>query len=44
MLPITHASWVNSAITGHIARADELADVPLALETASANAVSGAQG
>ena len=44
MLPITHASWVNSAITGHIARADELADVPLALETASANAVSGVQG
>jgi hypothetical protein len=44
MLPITHASWVNSAITGHIARADERAGVPLALETAPAKAVSGAQG
>ena len=44
MLPITHAAWVNSAITGHITRADEFASVPLALETAPAKAVSGAQG
>ena len=32
MLPLTHASSVNPAIAGHIARADELAGVPLALE------------
>jgi pimeloyl-ACP methyl ester carboxylesterase len=44
MLPLTHASWVNSAIAGHIARADELAGVPLALEAVLAEAVSGAQG
>ena len=29
MLPLTHGAWVNSAIAGHIARADELAGVPL---------------
>ena len=33
MLPLTHASSVNAAIAGHIARADELAAVPLALES-----------
>jgi pimeloyl-ACP methyl ester carboxylesterase len=40
MLPLTHASSVNPVIARHIARADELAGVPLALETAPANAVS----
>ena len=35
MLPLTHASSVNPAIAGHIARADELAGVPLAREAAS---------
>ena len=39
MLPITHASIVNPEIARHIARADELADVPLALE-----AVAGGGG
>ena len=42
MLPLTHASSVNALIAGHIARADELATVPLALETALSEAVSGA--
>ena len=36
MLPLTHAPSVNSAIAQHIARADELAGVPLALEAAQA--------
>jgi pimeloyl-ACP methyl ester carboxylesterase len=40
MLPLTHASTVNAAITRHIARADELAAVPLAVEAALAEAVS----
>ena len=40
MLPLTHASSINPAIARHIARADELAGVPLALETAPADAVS----
>ena len=44
MLPLTHASSVNPAIAGHIARADELADVPLALEAALAEAVSRGGG
>jgi pimeloyl-ACP methyl ester carboxylesterase len=44
MLPLTHASSVNPAIAGHIARADELAGVPLALEAAPAEAVSRAEG
>jgi hypothetical protein len=44
MLPLTHASSVNRAITRHIARADELAAVPLAVEAALAEAVSLAQG
>jgi len=39
MLPLTHASAVNPAIARHIARADELAGVPLALEAAPAEAV-----
>jgi pimeloyl-ACP methyl ester carboxylesterase len=30
MLPLTHASVVNPVIASHIARADELAGVPLA--------------
>ncbi|WP_108522266.1 alpha/beta fold hydrolase [Bradyrhizobium algeriense] len=40
MLPLTHASSVNPAIAGHIARADELAGVPLAAEAAPAEAIS----
>jgi pimeloyl-ACP methyl ester carboxylesterase len=44
MLPLTHASSVNPAIARHIARADELAGVPLALEAAPAEAVSLAEG
>ena len=44
MLPLTHASSINPAIARHIARADELAGVPLALETAPAEAVSRAEG
>jgi len=40
MLPLTHASSVNPAIARHIARADELAGVPLAVEAALAEAVS----
>jgi len=44
MLPLTHASSVNPAIARHIARADELAGVPLALEAARAGAVSRAEG
>ena len=44
MLPLTHASSVNPAIARHIARADELAGVPLAVEAALAEAVSLAQG
>ena len=44
MLPLTHASSVNRAITRHIARADELAAVPLAVEAALAEAVSLAEG
>ena len=44
MLPLTHASSVNPAIARHIARADELAAVPLAVEAALAEAVSLAQG
>ena len=40
-----HASSVNPAIARHIARADELAGVPLAVEAALAEAaVSLAQG
>ena len=35
MLPLTHASSLNPAIARHIARADELAGVPLALEAAT---------
>ena len=34
MLPLTHASSVNTAIARHISRADELANVPLAVEAA----------
>jgi pimeloyl-ACP methyl ester carboxylesterase len=34
MLPLTHASSLNPAIAGHIARADELAGVPLARDAA----------
>jgi pimeloyl-ACP methyl ester carboxylesterase len=44
MLPLTHASTINPAIARHIARADELAGVPLALEAAMAEAVSRAEG
>jgi len=44
MLPLTHASSINPAIARHIARADELAGVPLALEAAPAEAVSRAEG
>jgi pimeloyl-ACP methyl ester carboxylesterase len=44
MLPLTHFSSVNSAIAQHIARADELAGVPLAGEAAPAEAVSLAEG
>ena len=40
MLPLTHAAIVNPAIARHIARADELAAVPLAVEAALAEAVS----
>ncbi len=40
MLPLTHASAVNAAVIRHIARADELAAVPLAVEAALAEAVS----
>jgi pimeloyl-ACP methyl ester carboxylesterase len=40
MLPLTHASTVNPAIARHIARADELAGVPLALQAAPAEAAS----
>jgi pimeloyl-ACP methyl ester carboxylesterase len=36
MLPLTHAASVNPTIARHIARADELAGVPLALEAALA--------
>jgi len=39
MLPLTHAASVNAAIARHIARADELANVPLAVEAAMAAAV-----
>ena len=39
MLPLTHASSVNPAIAQHIARADELAAVPLAVEAALAETV-----
>jgi pimeloyl-ACP methyl ester carboxylesterase len=42
MLPLTHAPSANALIARHIARADELATVPLALETALSEAVSGA--
>ena len=44
MLPLTHAASVNPLIAAHIARADELAAVPLALETALSKAVSAARG
>jgi pimeloyl-ACP methyl ester carboxylesterase len=44
MLPLTHASTVNSAIVRHIARADKLAGVPLAGEAAPVEAVSMAEG
>jgi pimeloyl-ACP methyl ester carboxylesterase len=44
MLPLTHASTVNAAIARHIARADELAAVPLAVEASMAKAVSLAEG
>ena len=40
MLPLTHASSINPVIARHIARADELAGVPLALTAAPAEAVS----
>jgi pimeloyl-ACP methyl ester carboxylesterase len=40
MLPLTHASTVNPAIARHIARADELAGVPLAREAVPTVAVS----
>ena len=43
MLPLTHASSINPAIVRHIARADELAGVPLAVEPAPAEAVSMAE-
>jgi pimeloyl-ACP methyl ester carboxylesterase len=44
MLPLTHASAVNPVVARHIARADELAGVPLAAEAALAEAVSLAEG
>ena len=44
MLPLTHPSSVNPAIARHIARADELAGVPLAAVAAPAEAVSRAEG
>ncbi|MEH2494528.1 pimeloyl-ACP methyl ester carboxylesterase [Bradyrhizobium sp. AZCC 1678] len=44
MLPLTHALSVNSAIAQHIARADDLAGVPLAGEAAPAEAVTLAEG
>ena len=44
MLPITHAALVNPLISEHIARADELAAVPLALDTAFLEVVGGARG
>jgi len=44
MLPLTHASTINPTIARHIARADELAAVPLAVEAALAEAVSLAEG
>lgn len=40
MLPLTHASSVNPVIARHIARADELAGVPLALDAVPAEPVS----
>ena len=40
MLPLTHASIVNPVIARHIARADELAGVPLAAAAALPEAVS----
>jgi len=43
MLPLTHASSINPAIARHIARADELAGVPLALD-AALTAVAPAEG
>ena len=39
MLPLTHASSINPAIARHIASADELAGVPLALDATLAAAV-----
>ena len=44
MLPITHASSVNPPIARHVARADELAGVPLAATPAPAEALSQAEG
>ena len=44
MLPITHASSVNPPIARHVARADELAGVPLAAAAAPAEALSQAEG
>ena len=44
MLPLTHAWSVDPAIARHIARADELAGVSLAVEAALADAVSLAEG
>jgi pimeloyl-ACP methyl ester carboxylesterase len=43
MLALTHAWTINPAIARHIARADELAGVPLALEPAQAEVVSLAE-
>jgi pimeloyl-ACP methyl ester carboxylesterase len=43
MLPLTHASTINPVIARHIARADELAGVPLAVATALPEAVSLAE-
>ena len=44
MLPLTRASSLNPALARHIARADERAGVPLALEAAPTEAVSLAEG
>ncbi|WP_426531075.1 alpha/beta fold hydrolase [Bradyrhizobium sp. McL0615] len=41
MLPLTHASSLNPAIARHIARADELASVPLALDKPAAAQAEG---
>jgi pimeloyl-ACP methyl ester carboxylesterase len=44
MLPLTHAAAVNAEIVGHIARADELAGVPLASGQPMAEVIRLARG